>query len=78
VVKDLPASAEDINTLVIQLLFINNSISALREVYFSVVKNKSANARDSGLILGSRRFFGGGNGNLFQYSCPENPMDGRA
>ena len=32
-------------------------------------------ARDSSLIPGSERFRGGGNGNLLQYSCLENPMD---
>ena len=29
------------------------------------------------LILGLGRSPGGGNGNLLQYSCLENPMDGR-
>ena len=32
-------------------------------------------AGDAGLIFGSGRFFGGGNDNLLQYSCLENPMD---
>ena len=43
-----------------------------------VVKNPPANAgdgRDVGLIPGSRRCPGGGNGNLLPYSCLENPMD---
>ena len=43
-----------------------------------VVKNPNANAgniRDTGLIPGSGRSHGGGNGNLLQYSCLENPMD---
>ena len=43
-----------------------------------VVKNPLANAgdvRDSGLIPGFGRSPGGGNGNPFQYSCMENPMD---
>ena len=43
-----------------------------------VVKNLSANAedvRDTALIPGSGRFFGGGHGNPLQYSCLENPMD---
>ena len=31
--------------------------------------------RDTGLILGSERLPGEGNGNPFQYSCLENPMD---
>ena len=45
---------------------------------FSVVKNPPANgggARDSGLIPGSRRSPGEGNGNPLQYSCLGNPMD---
>ena len=41
----------------------------------SVVKNPSASAGDSGLILGSGRFPGEENGNPLQYSCPGNPMD---
>ena len=43
-----------------------------------VVKNLPANAiyvRDMGLIPGSGRCPGEGNGKLLQYSCPENPMD---
>ena len=42
------------------------------------VKNPTANAgnvRDMGLIPGSGRSPGGGNGNPPQYSCLENPMD---
>ena len=41
----------------------------------TVVKNPSANAgdaRDAGLIPGSGRFPGVGNGNPLQYSCLEN------
>ena len=44
----------------------------------SVVKEPPANAGgtgNSGSIPGSERTPGGGNGNLFQYSCLENPMD---
>ena len=41
----------------------------------SAVKNLPANARDVGLIPGSGRSPEGGNGNLLQYSCLENPMD---
>ena len=44
----------------------------------SVVKNTPANAgnaRDLGLIPGSGRSPGKGNGNPLQYSCLENPMD---
>ena len=43
-----------------------------------VVKNLPTNVRntgDTGLIPGSGRFPGDGNGNLLQYSCLENPMD---
>ena len=42
------------------------------------VKNPPANAGDIGdmdLIPGLGRSPGGGNGNPFQYSCLENPMD---
>ena len=44
----------------------------------SVVKNPPANAGDAGdvgLILGSGRSPGGGNGNPLQYSCLQNSMD---
>ena len=37
-----------------------------------------ASARDLGLIPGSGRCPGEGNGNPLQYSCLENPMDGGA
>ena len=43
-----------------------------------MVKNPPANAgdtRDAGLIPGSGRSPGGGNGNPLQYSCLGNPMD---
>ena len=43
-----------------------------------MVKNPPANAveaRDEGLIPGSGRSPGGGNGNRLQYSCLGNPMD---
>ena len=36
------------------------------------------NAGDLGSIPGLGRFPGEGNGNPLQYSCLENPMDGRA
>ena len=41
----------------------------------SVVKDMPANAGDSGLILGSERSPGEGNGNPLQYFCLVNPMD---
>ena len=40
-----------------------------------MVKNLPANAGDTGLIPGSGRSPGVGNGNLLQYSCLENSMD---
>ena len=42
----------------------------------SEVKNPPANAGDVGLIPGSGKFPGEGNGNPLQYSCLERPMDG--
>ena len=47
----------------------------------SGIKNLPANAGDtgdSGLISGSGRSPGVGNGNPLQYSCLKNPMDRRA
>ena len=41
----------------------------------SVGKESSCSAGDQGLIPGSGRSPGGGNGNPFQYSCLDNPMD---
>jgi len=44
-----------------------------------MVKNPPANAgdtRDTGLIPGSKRSPGGGNGNPSKCSCLENPRDG--
>ena len=41
-------------------------------------KNPLSNAGDVGLIPGLGRSLGEGNGNPLQYSCLENPMDGRA
>ena len=46
-----------------------------------MVKNLLAKARErreAGLIPGSGRSPGEGNGNPLQYSCLENPMDGGA
>ena len=38
-------------------------------------EESTCNAGDPGLILGSGRSPGEGNGYQLQYSCPENPMD---
>ena len=42
----------------------------------SVVKSLPANARDTGSVLGLGWPLGGGNGNILQYSCLGNPMNG--
>ena len=39
------------------------------------VKNSPANAGDLGSIPGLGRSSGEGRGNIFQYSCLQNPMD---
>ena len=41
----------------------------------SVVKNLPDNSGYTGLIPGSGKSSGEGNGNLVQYSCLENPME---
>ena len=46
-----------------------------------MVKNLLASAgdvREAGSVLGLGRSPGGGNGNLLQYSCLQNPMDSGA
>ena len=44
----------------------------------SEFKVSACNAVDLGLISGLGRSPGEGNGNLLQYSCLDNPMDGGA
>ena len=44
----------------------------------SEVKASASNVADPGSIPGSGRSPGEGNGNPFQYSCLENPIDGEA
>ena len=44
----------------------------------SEVKVSASSVGDLGLIPGSGRSPGEGNGNPLQYSCLENPMDGEA
>ena len=43
-----------------------------------ILPANAGNARDTGLIPGSGRFPGEGNGNPLQYSCLENSMERRA
>ena len=57
----------------------------LKKIYIYIVfpsgsegKESACNMGDLGLIPGSERSPGEGNGNLLQYSCLENPMDGGA
>ena len=40
-----------------------------------MIKNPPANAGNLGLITGSGRFPGVGNGSALQYACLGNPMD---
>ena len=42
------------------------------------VQSLPANAGDTGLILGSGRSLGEGNGKILKYSCPENSTDREA
>ena len=61
-------------------LGLNTTVIGVSQVVL-VVKNPPANAgdmRDAGLITGLGRSLEGGNGNLFQYSCLEIPMEGQA
>ena len=50
----------------------------LTSLVAQTVKVSAYNAEDLGLIPGSGRYPGEGNGNPLQYSCLENPMDRRA
>ena len=57
-------------------LFFNDSFTSESGQRASLVaKELPANAGDAGFILGWGISPGGGNGNLLQYSCLENPMD---
>ena len=53
----------------------DTTLMAEREEYGKV---SACDAGDSGLIPGSGRSPGEGNGNPLQHSCLENPMDGGA
>ena len=61
--------------------FYNSSLMIAYDQYISGGsdgKECACNAQDPGLILGLGRCPGEGNGNPFQYSCLENPMDRKA
>ena len=51
---------------------------SIEEMDFLVAQTKASaySVGDPGLIAGSGRSPGEGNGNKLQYSCLENPMDG--
>ena len=57
---------------------IQTNISLTYSFPSGSVVNSPANAGDLGLIPGLGRSSGEGNGNPFQYSCLENPMDREA
>ena len=60
---------------VLFLIYIPDLNSSGASQVVLVVKNLPANAGDAGLIPGSGRSPGGGNGNPLQYSSLVNPMD---
>ena len=62
------------------LLDSRNCHNILNQLYpgGSDSKDSACNLRDLGSIPGSGRSPGGGNGNPFQYSFLENPMDKRS
>ena len=53
-------------------------VKSVKVVKVSEVKVSARNAGDLGLIPGSGRSPGEGNGNPLQYSCLKNPMYGEA
>ena len=57
---------------------LNQAIQGVDVPDGSEVKASACNAGDLGLIPGSERSPGEGNGTPRQYSCLENPMDGGA
>ena len=72
--NDLKLRKEFIKAVYCHLAYLTNTQS---NVYASqVAKNLSVNAGDTGLILGSGRSPGEGNGNPVQYSCLGNPWTG--
>ena len=61
--------------MTINCLIISSSVQQWDFPGGSVVKSRACNAGDLGLIPGSERSPGEGNGNPLQYSCLENSMD---
>ena len=56
-------------------IFLRSACDFKSSLVTQMVKNLTANTGDPGLISGLGRSPGEGNGNPFQYSCLENPMD---
>ena len=56
---------------------LSQPLSDLKEIYYGVSdgKESTCNVGDLGMIPGSGRSPGEGNGNPLHYSCLENPMD---
>ena len=75
--KDLPLPKKKKN-LEKTVLFDNGLMPLRGFPSGSEVKASAWNAGDPGLIPGSGRSPGEGNGNPLQYSCLENPTDGGA
>ena len=59
----------------LSLLFLAGNLHVGSFPGGTAAKNLNANTGDTGLILGSGRSLGEGNGNPFQHSCLGNPMD---
>ena len=59
---------------------LSQPLSDLKEIYYGVSdgKESTCNVGDLGMIPGSGRSPGEGNGNPLHYSCLENPMDREA
>ena len=57
-----------------QWAVINDNMLELNLCIQSLTEESACSAGDPGLIPGSRRFPGKGNGNPFQYSCLESSM----
>ena len=64
-----PKVSGSISSAISLLPFDTNLASSMGFSHGSVVKNPPSNAGDAGLIHGSGRFPGEGNGNPLQYSC---------
>ena len=65
-------------TLGCKCITLRNKVNTLGFPGGSDGKEPACSAEDPGLIPGSGRSPGEGNGNPLQYSCLENPMDGGA